>query len=376
VSPDVELPSGLPVVIARLTAKLTAGLTTEYDKTAAIQSYFRGPDYTYDLTGAPTGDDALLKFLTTDKRGYCEQFAGAMVVLARQAGIPARVVVGFTPGIQQSDGSWLVTNHDAHSWPEVWFPQAGWVRFEPTPRDASTSPPAYTTAPVDPRVTPAPNASAMANASSTPSAAPTSAAASHSSGPTAVVTTNGGSSSSSSSRLGAILAWGFGTLAVAGLLLIPAGIRRRRRHQRLEAASSGDPQQAWWEIVDTALDLGLDLAATLSPQRAVERLRATAIGNHVMPRVSYDVFSDVARAEQLWRYAPAGDPAADDPAADGRDLPDLAIRMKVALGAWERSQGRGARLAALLLPRSLAAGLRGTGSGFSSDDSVETSAAH
>jgi transglutaminase-like putative cysteine protease len=373
VSPDIELPSGLPVEIARLTTKLTAGLTTEYDKAAAIQSYFRGPDYTYDLTGAPTGDDALLKFLTTDKRGYCEQFASAMVVLARQAGIPARVAVGFTPGVQQADGSWLVTNHDAHSWPEVWFPQAGWVRFEPTPRDASTSPPAYTTAPVDPKVTPAPSASATASASSTPSAAPTSAAASHSKGPTTPVTTNGGSSSSG---LGAILAWGLGTLAVVGLLLVPAGIRLSRRRRRLEAASSGDPQQAWREIVDTALDLGLDLAATLSPQRAVERLRATASGNHVMPQVSYDVFSGVARAEQLWRYAPAGDPAASDPTAGGCDLPDLASRMRVALGAWERSQGRRARLAALLLPRSLAAGLRGTGGGFSSDDSVDTSAAH
>ena len=368
VAPDLELPSNLPVEIAQKANTLTAGLTTEYDKVAAIQAYFRGPDYTYDLTGAPTGSDALLKFLTTDKRGYCEQFAGAMVVLARQAGIPARVAVGFTPGVRQSDGSWLITNHDAHSWPEVWFPQAGWVRFEPTPRDASTIPPSYSTAPVDPKVTPTPSASAAPSASATPAAVPTGAAVRKSTGPTAAITANGGSGGNG---LGAIVAWALGALAVVGLLLIPAGIRRGRRRRRLEAAASGDPRQAWREIVDTALDLGLDLAATLTPQRALDRLRQASSGGPVMPQVSYDVFSDVAGAEQLRRYAAAGDPAAGE-----RNLPDLAGRMKVALRAWERAQGRQVWLAALLVPRSLAAGLRGTGGGFSSDDSVETSAAH
>jgi transglutaminase-like putative cysteine protease len=368
IAPDIELPNNLPVEIAQKASTLTAGLTTEYDKAAAIQAYFRGPDYTYDLTGAPTGDDALLKFLTTDKRGYCEQFAGAMVVLARQAGIPARVAVGFTPGVQQPDGSWRITNHDAHSWPEVWFPQAGWVRFEPTPRDSSTIPPAYTTAPVDPKASPTPSASATASASAAPTAAPTTAAASQSSGPAAAVTTTGGGNGSG---LGAILAWVLGTLAVVGLLLIPAGMRRTRRRRRLDAASGSDPRQVWREIVDTALDLGLELPSTLSPLRAVDRLRDAASGDRRMPRVTYDVFSDVARAEQLWRYAPAGHSAAVGP-----QLPDLASRMRVALRAWERSQGWRVRLAAMLLPRSLAAGLRGTGGGFSSDDSVETSAAH
>ena len=369
VAPDIALPSNLPAEIGQKSSQITAGLTTEYDKAAAIQAYFRSSDYTYDLNGAPTGSNALLKFLTTDKRGYCEQFAGAMVVLAREAGIPARVAVGFTPGIQQADGSWLITNHDAHSWPEIWFPQAGWVRFEPTPRDESTTPPAYTNAPATPTASPTASASATPSVSAAPSAAATRAQASASSGAAAITTTTGGHGGSG---LAAVLAWVFGSLAVAGLLLIPAMVRRVRRRRRLSAAADGAIQQAWQEIIDTAVDLGLDLAATLSPQRAVDRLRQATSDERPMPPVTFEVFSDVAGAEQLSRYAPTGAAGGAD---GGAGLPDLARRMHVALRAWERSRGRRARLAALLLPRSLTSGLRLIG-GFSSDDSVETSAAH
>ena len=53
--------------------------------------------------------------------------------MARTLGIPARVQVGFTPGTATEDGTWVVTLHDAHAWPELWFEGVGWVRFEPTP---------------------------------------------------------------------------------------------------------------------------------------------------------------------------------------------------------------------------------------------------
>jgi transglutaminase-like putative cysteine protease len=364
IAPDLALPSDLPGVVAQLTDRLTAGLTTEYDKAVAIQAYFRGPDYTYDLAGAPTGPDALLQFLTTDKRGYCQQFAGAMVVLARQAGIPARVAIGFTPGEQQQDGNWVITNQDAHAWPELWFPQAGWVRFEPTPRNSSTLPPAYTTPPVDPGVTPTPSASASANANPTPTAGPSSSTAGKSAAPAAATGSAGGGGGSS---LGVALAAVFGSLAAVGLLLIPAVVRRRRRSRRLAAAAKGDSDAAWQEIVDTALDLGLTLSASLTPQRALERIRrGPATGTPLIPEVSYQVFADVARAEQLSRYSPGGGPA----------LPDLASRMTTALGAWQRWQSWPVRASALLAPRSLRAGFRGSGGSFSSDDSVEASPAH
>ena len=75
----------------------------------------------------------LVDFLNK-KRGFCQQFAGAFAVMAREVNLPSRVVVGFVPGDKQPDGSYSVTWHDAHAWPEVFFQGTGWVRFEPTPR--------------------------------------------------------------------------------------------------------------------------------------------------------------------------------------------------------------------------------------------------
>ena len=66
------------------------------------------------------------------KRGYCQHFAGAMALMLRFLGIPARVAAGFTSG-KREDGGWTVTDHNAHAWVEVWFPGYGWLAFDPTP---------------------------------------------------------------------------------------------------------------------------------------------------------------------------------------------------------------------------------------------------
>ena len=264
VAPSTELPADLPIQVNQLADHLTAGLQTEYDRAAAIQAYLRGPLFHYDLNGAPTGDNALSQFLFDTHRGYCEQFAGAMVVLARIEGIPARVAVGFTPGTQQADGSWLITNHDAHSWPELWFPQAGWVRFEPTPRDASTKPPGYTVPIPGSAATTGPTPTPSAGQSSTPT--PSAGNAPRKQERAAPVAGAGGSGHGGS---GAVLDWFLGIAAGAVLLLTPAAVRRLRRRRRIRAAGSS-PAALWAEILDTALDLGLPSAPNLSPRRLVQ----------------------------------------------------------------------------------------------------------
>jgi D-tyrosyl-tRNA(Tyr) deacylase len=70
--------------------------------------------------------------VTRTKAGYCQHFAGAMALMLRLLGVPARVAVGFTSGTRR-DGAWVVTDHDAHAWVEVWFAGEGWVPFDPTP---------------------------------------------------------------------------------------------------------------------------------------------------------------------------------------------------------------------------------------------------
>ena len=73
-------------------------------------------------------------FLFEDRRGYCQQFSGAMALMLRMAGIPARVAAGFSPGSYNKDTrEYRVRDLDAHSWVEVWFTGIGWVPFDPTP---------------------------------------------------------------------------------------------------------------------------------------------------------------------------------------------------------------------------------------------------
>ena len=76
----------------------------------------------------------LAAFLFEDREGYCQQFSGAMALMLRMAGIPARVGTGFSPGsLNRDTGEWRVRDLDAHSWVEVNFPEIGWVPFDPTP---------------------------------------------------------------------------------------------------------------------------------------------------------------------------------------------------------------------------------------------------
>ena len=121
---------------------------TPFEKALAIQDYLRSPEFKYNLNvpALSAGGNQLRRFLTQVREGYCEQFAIAMAMMAREVGIPSRVAVGFTAGEIVDKDFQQVTTHDAHAWPELWFPDAGWAPFEPTPRaDGTVTLPIYTT---------------------------------------------------------------------------------------------------------------------------------------------------------------------------------------------------------------------------------------
>jgi transglutaminase-like putative cysteine protease len=115
-------------------AKRVAGRAkTPYEAVLALESWFRQTGgFTYDETPPRSRVAPLVEFVTRTKAGYCQHFAGAMAVMLRLLGIPSRVAVGFTSGTN-ADGTWVVTDHDAHAWVEVWFPGVGWIPFDPTP---------------------------------------------------------------------------------------------------------------------------------------------------------------------------------------------------------------------------------------------------
>lgn len=126
------LPIETPSRIFAIAGDLTEDAETPFRKLLAIQEHLR--QFTYDER-APAGHgiDDLLFFMEQSRRGYCEQFAGTMAVLARALGYPARVAVGFQAGDPDSAGRFRVTTGDVHAWPEVLFPEYGWMAFEPTP---------------------------------------------------------------------------------------------------------------------------------------------------------------------------------------------------------------------------------------------------
>jgi transglutaminase-like putative cysteine protease len=121
---------------------------TPFEEALAIQDYLRSTEFKYNLNvpALSAGGNQLHRFLTEVREGYCEQFAIAMAMMAREVGIPSRVAVGFTAGEIVDRNFQQVTTHDAHAWPELWFPDAGWAPFEPTPRaDGTVTLPIYTT---------------------------------------------------------------------------------------------------------------------------------------------------------------------------------------------------------------------------------------
>jgi transglutaminase-like putative cysteine protease len=115
-----------------LGVRTVAGGRQPFEVALALQNWFRSEfDYSLEI---PSGHSsrALERFLE-ERIGYCEQFAAAFVAMARSQGVPSRVAVGFTPGIQRQPGLYSVQGRHAHAWPEVWFDGLGWVPFEPTP---------------------------------------------------------------------------------------------------------------------------------------------------------------------------------------------------------------------------------------------------
>lgn len=114
--------------------QITETKSTNFDKATALWQFFTAPNgFVYDAKTAEAADaDALADFVLKGKRGFCEQFASAMGVMLRAIGIPARVAIGFTPGVPVADHQ-VITSKDAHAWVEVYFGDQGWVSFDPTP---------------------------------------------------------------------------------------------------------------------------------------------------------------------------------------------------------------------------------------------------
>ena len=299
--------------VTALTAKVTAGATTAFDKADALRSFFTNPanGFTYSLD-VPKGDsgDALVDFLR-NRKGFCEQYASAMAIMLRAAGVPARVAVGFTQGTPDGSGSYVISSNDAHAWVEVLFTGAGWVRFDPTPlaggqggeqgfTDAKATP---TSAP--PTTSRQTSAGPATNGGLRPDTG-------KAGGPTAGLDPAAGGAPATAPAVSSTLWWllaVFTLLAGAGAGPTVVRIRRRRRRQTVaQAGGSGAAAAVWGEIEDLAVDYGIGLNSAESARATANRLAKAA---HLGEKDRALLRSVVIRAEQGW-YAAArsADPTA------------------------------------------------------------------
>ena len=129
----LELPDSVPERVLALARDLTASAPTAYDRAIAIQNTLREFPYKLDVASPPAGREVADYFLFDLKQGYCDYYATTMIVLARAAGLPARLVVGYANGSYDVERAhYTVTENYAHSWVEIYFANIGWVEFEPT----------------------------------------------------------------------------------------------------------------------------------------------------------------------------------------------------------------------------------------------------
>ena len=353
--PDVarltELPD-IPPSIRTLTSQVIEGAETPFARALKIQRFLTSSLFTYDLTAPQTDSgDALAQFLIVTHRGFCQQFATSMAVMARITGIPSRVAVGFTRGERQADGSWLVTSKNAHAWPELYFSGFGWVPFEPTPRnDGQAQPPDYTAV--------------------TPASGPDPAAPKGNDGRGGNTKTPGGVSKhdrldgsldgfpvpdpadlgqrapAGGHPVRRTLLWIAAGLLVA-LLIVPsiARVLTRRRRWAHAVTPTQRANAAWEELRATAIDARAGWVDGLSPRATARALRMEAGG---LATAEVRALERIVDAVQRAWYAPARSSAAGATDTLEDDVTSLRIalfsestvRERFVLHAWPRSTMR------------------------------------
>lgn len=285
-----------------LAQRIVGGQTTPYGKAVALQRWFtESGKFSYSLNAhEPASAAALIQFLRKVRRGYCQQFAFAMAVLARLLNIPARVAIGYTPGSYAGNGNWVVKTSDAHAWPELYIQGIGWLRFEPTPSgpggQATAVQPSYTL----PQAGLAPGSSHASANPTTPAVTPT--AGGRAPGALAKLQhLSGNGSAADAARTQSAPLWALLTAVIAVLLIAPRAGRSliRRRRWRRAADQRARAHAAWRELVSDLSDHRIECLPSESPRATAIRLR----GRLTLETDQAEALERIAVAEERARYA-------------------------------------------------------------------------
>jgi transglutaminase-like putative cysteine protease len=129
----LQLPDNFSPLVAKIAISVTTGAETPYAKAKAVETYLRTYPYDDTIPAPPADKDPVEYFLFELRRGYCDYYATSMALMLRYLGIPARTASGYAEGtFDEESGTFMLTDADAHTWVEVFFPNFGWVEFEPT----------------------------------------------------------------------------------------------------------------------------------------------------------------------------------------------------------------------------------------------------
>ena len=330
-----------PILDATL-AEIAGDAHTDLEKAVAIQDWLRSSEFTYSLDLAPVTPidgvepDPVTHFLLT-KQGFCQQFATAMIMLARSSGIPARMAIGFLPGTNDR-GEWTVRRSDAHAWPELYFSNVGWVRFDPTPGSRAGAAPAYARVPVE------------STASTTRSSSTSSSSVARPERPLDNLDPQGPTLTSRSLwqriqdlPMTAWLALAL-VLGILAALVVPVTSLLARRRRFASREDEADLVEArWQDLISRVADLGIATPVTLTPRQVQTHLTDQA----VLDRDTAAALGRVVDVVEVARYAPPGT-AIPDPAADIETIYD----------SVETSRPPRVRVRARLLPYAGRSGLR------------------
>lgn len=383
-----RVPDSLPDVVAERAWEVTEGADNHYERAVRLQDWFSTDGgFRYDTrVKAGSGSAAIARFLE-EREGFCVHFSFSMAAMARTLGIPARVAVGFTPGVSDSDGGMTVGLQDAHAWPELYFEGVGWTRFEPTPSRGNA--PDYTRPDLpspDRSDAPAPPPSDFVEPTPGPSRTDECAVAGNDpEGCGAVLPEEGEPTDDSfADALWAVVRTVLPVVATAvpvlGLLALPLLWRNTVRARRLDGADGADDARAphsrsgatapgeegggavpveptapagrrgagergrgarvlaaWQETIDSAWDYGVLPEESATPRMAAERMVRLGRLEGEAAEAAHRLATRVEQA----LYAP-----------EPRPTPGAAEDVRRVRAGLHAAAGRGERLRALLLPRS------------------------
>jgi transglutaminase-like putative cysteine protease len=294
--------------LGQLAGEITQKATTPLAKALALQSYFSSTGgFSYTLNAQQVTDAASLQSFLRNKRGYCQQFAFAMATFARLVGIPSRYVVGYTAGVRQPDGTWVVSTNDAHAWPELYFSGVGWIRFEPTPAgpagQGTATTPSYAN-----YVAPGVSSTAPATQPTGPSATTAPGSSSHPTLPqerTGFDNGAGGGAAGHAARRGPFTPWAIAGLVVGGLavlaVIVPGIARLLTRRLRWRSARSDvlAARAAWGQFQADLADYRVGYRMSESPRAAAARVAAELS----LPEQASEAVARLALAAERARYS-------------------------------------------------------------------------